>query len=90
MRVFAGGVLVTQARSLHQEQQGGEFESYEERRALELETERKSVASVSLLACRALAVVTGVVMLAVGGRRAAQARQETRIRAQPTGLTLRF
>lgn len=85
-----GGVLAGQALRLRGALEGADFETAEERSATRDVAERKSGAAIGLLVGGALAVVTGAVMLAVGGRRAARARPEPRVAARPSGLILRF
>jgi hypothetical protein len=86
----AGGVLAGQVLQLHEELRGVGFQSGEERQeTADAATGRRGL-GIGLLVGGALALVAGVTLLAVGGRRAARASAERRITAQPAGLILRF
>lgn len=87
--LVVGGVLAGQSYALHTELAADTLDAGEDRGPIEDEATRKQGVAISLIACGAVAVTAGIVMMAIGARRA-RAQRSPRVAAGAGGLVFRF
>jgi len=88
--IVVGSVLAWRSHEIHKELGADLIDQADEREAELDSATRKQTIAISLLVCGGLALVAGVVVMGVGGRRAARIQRERRVGARAGGLVFNF